>query len=92
MLKSRHNVRASKTAALASEASIWAASQEVWVGASCKRLLGGARHGDVEAYAGLLWFRCVNHVPEQSVNDVPGCLLQCDVGVVSRGPNSSQGR
>lgn len=39
-LKSRHDVWASKTAALASEASSWAASHNNWVSASCKRLLG----------------------------------------------------
>ena len=39
--KSRPDVWASKTAALASEASIWAASHHVRVGASCKRWLGG---------------------------------------------------
>lgn len=37
--KSGNGARARETAALASEARIWAASHNAWVGASCKRLL-----------------------------------------------------
>ena len=43
--KSRNNVNQRETAALASEARIWTASHNAWVGASCKRLLGSKRSG-----------------------------------------------
>lgn len=50
-LKSRHQVTLRPAAALASEASTWAASHHVRAGANCKRLLGGATDAALPAVA-----------------------------------------